>query len=147
MIMLKYIVALIALVFGGFLIFYYTARPEATIPETQGNIEQTVVKEPVVVISYTNEGYDPREVNIKRGDTVRFTNNSTDQETWPASAVHPTHSIYPEKREGDCLGSSFDACRGLQSGESWDFTFSEVGEWRFHDHLHTAKTGIVNVSE
>lgn len=145
--MQKYFLIFAAFVFGGLLLWYYVAPNAALAPETGQDTGQIVVKEPVVTISYTNEGYSPSEVDIKVGDTVRFSNDSSDQETWPASAVHPTHSIYPEKNEDDCLGSSFDACRGLKPGESWEFTFNEIGEWRFHDHIHASKTGVVNVSE
>lgn len=101
----------------------------------------------VTEIVYTGGGYEPASVTIKKGETVRFVNNATSQDTWPASAVHPTHSVYPEKSSADCLGSAFDACRGLKPGESWEFTFGEAGEWRFHDHAHPSKTGVVIVVE
>lgn len=99
------------------------------------------------LISYTDSGFEPKSVTIKKGETVRFVNNSSSEETWPASAVHPTHSVYPDKSSSDCLGSSFDACRGLKPGEFWEFTFTNVGEWRFHDHVHASKTGVVIVTE
>jgi plastocyanin len=99
---------------------------------------------PAATISYTGNGYSPASVTIKKGETVRWVNNSS-EDTWPASAVHPTHSIYPEKTSADCLGSAFDAGKGLKPGESWDFTFNSTGEWRFHDHLHASKTGVVIV--
>lgn len=115
--------------------------------------QNTEVEGPVVdnefevLIVYTENGYEPKTVTIQKGDTVRFVNNAAEQESWPASAVHPTHSIYPGKSDDDCLGSSFDSCRGLLPGEFWEFTFDEVGEWRFHDHLHPSKTGSVIVTE
>ena len=98
-------------------------------------------------ITYTDAGYNPANVTIKKGETVHWVNNSTSQDTWPASAVHPTHTIYPEKSANDCLGSSFDACKDLKPGESWDFKFNQVGKWNFHDHLHASKFGSVTVSE
>ena len=101
---------------------------------------------PVQIITYADAGYSPSSVTIKKGETVRWTNNSN-AETWPASAMHPTHSVYPDKSAGDCLGSSFDACRGLKTGESWDFTFNTAGTWRFHDHLRASNTGSVTVTE
>lgn len=144
------IVAILAVMAG--LLWYYGGPPfgqdEAGPTEMEVPLDEaTLPSEPAVVISFTNDGYSPKEVSIQRGDIVRFTNNSTDLETWPASAVHPTHSIYPEKTEGDCLGSAFDACRGLKFGESWDFRFTKAGEWRFHDHINASKTGVVRVSE
>lgn len=101
---------------------------------------------PDAVISFTSNGYEPSMVTVKRGDTVRFVNNST-LDTWPASANHPTHTVYPQKSADDCLGSTFDACRGLKPGESWDFTFTEAGTWGFHDHLHANRRGSVVVTQ
>lgn len=97
------------------------------------------------LISYTEQGYEPSTITVQKGQTVRFVNNHPSQETWPASAIHPTHGIYPEKSAKDCLGSSFDSCRGLKAGEFWEFTFTHAGEWRFHDHLHASKTGVIIV--
>ncbi|TSC86464.1 MAG: Uncharacterized protein G01um10148_450 [Parcubacteria group bacterium Gr01-1014_8] len=99
------------------------------------------------LITYTDGGYSPQTVSIKKGQTVRFVNNAERQDTWPASAIHPTHSIYPQKTDSDCLGSSFDPCHGLKPGEFWEFTFNEVGEWGFHDHLHPSKFGKILVTE
>lgn len=99
-----------------------------------------------VTITYTDEGYVPREISIRKGTRVRFLNNASDP-TWPASGVHPTHSLYPEKQPTDCLGSSFDSCRGLKKGEFYDYTFYYVGEWPYHDHLHAYHSGFIVVAE
>ena len=115
-----------------------TGSPSTDTPNTQGYD---------ALITYTNAGYNPLSLTIKKGQTVRFLNDSSSEQTWPASAIHPTHALYPQKSSSDCLGSSFDACRALNSSEHWDFTFSEVGTWRYHDHLHTNKTGTVVVTE
>lgn len=100
----------------------------------------------VVTITYTDDGYAPREVTIKKGGTVRWLNESG-VDMWPASAVHPTHSLYPEKSESDCLGSSFDACEEMPPGSAWEFTFREVGDWKFHDHIRPSHTGAVHVTK
>lgn len=98
------------------------------------------------VIAYTDAGFSPSSVTIKKGQTIRWTDNSVSN-VWPASAVHPEHGAYPQKSSSDCLGSSFDACRGLSQGESWDFTFDHAGNWKFHNHLKASQTGVVNVTE
>ena len=59
------------------------------------NAEVTVEVSPVVpatVITYTDTGFVPSSVTIKKGQSVRWMNNSGSG-VWPASAVHPTHSI------------------------------------------------------
>lgn len=96
------------------------------------------------VIVFNGDAYSPSTVNIKKGDTVTWRNDSPEP-TWPASALHPTHTVYPTT--GGCLGSTFDACRGLNQGETFTFQFDEVGTWRFHDHLNSEIFGSVVVTE
>jgi len=120
--------------------------PGSDTPEMVVGGGDDASEEPVVV-SNTDAGFSPSSVTIKKGQAVRFVNNSSKEDVWPASAVHPTHSVYPEKSDADCLGSSFDACKGLKPGESWEFTFNSMGEWKFHDHLHPSKFGSVTVTE
>lgn len=99
-----------------------------------------------VLVTFDGDVFAPKELTVKKGTRVRFLNTS-DESVWPASAVHPTHSIYPEKDTENCLGSSFDACRGLGKDDFFDFTFQHVGEWRYHDHIKAFKTGVVTVIE
>lgn len=123
----------------------YSERSEAT-----GNPQVGVAassSDPFdALITFTGEAFEPAELTIKKGTRVRFL-NASDTVTWPASAVHPTHSLYPEKRAEDCLGSAFDACRELNKGEFFDYTFNYTGEWRYHDHSHAYYTGAVLVTE
>ena len=69
-----------------------------------------------LTINFTDEGFEQREARIKKGQRVRFL-NSSNQSLWPASGVHPTHTLYPEKEKDDCLGSSFDSCQDLRKNE------------------------------
>ena len=98
-----------------------------------------------VTITYTADGLVPQDSTIKKGQRVRFENDSKEA-FWPASGVHPTHSLYPEKESTDCLGSSFDACQDLKTGEFFDFTFNYPGTWPFHDHLHAYHSGSITVT-
>jgi len=95
-----------------------------------------IESETVVVVQMTNDGFNPSEVTIKQGETVEFENVGTNDH-WPASAIHPTHEVYPE----------FDPKAGVAPGESWSFTFDKVGEWKFHDHLFLSFTGKITVTE
>lgn len=87
-------------------------------------------------IHRTDTGYAPAEITIMVGDTIVWMNDS-DVHHWPASDIHPTHSIYPE----------FDPLEPIGPGESWAFTFKKVGEWRFHDHIRANLKGTVTVVE
>jgi len=75
-------------------------------------------------ISMNEQGFSPLEITIRRGDSVRFLNTGS-QNFWPASGIHPTHQI--------CLG--LDPLELIGPGESFTFTFSEVKECPFHNHL------------
>jgi len=124
-----------------------TASQQVPAADAAVNVTATVgVNVPAEVITFTDNGFVPSTVTVKKGQTVRWANNSGSK-VWPASAVHPSHAVYPQKSASDCLGSSFDACRGLAQGESWDFTFNYVGEWKFHNHLNASQWGAVIVTE
>jgi|GEM_PF-1434690 len=101
-------------------------------------------------ITYTDSGFAPETVTIKKGDTVKFVNNSS-RAFWPATNVHPTHTAYPGSNIKKCqtaqAGDIFDACRPVNPGESYSFTFDQIGEWRYHDHLRANQGGKVIVSQ
>ncbi|GEM_PF-1503413 len=85
-------------------------------------------------VEHSDSQFIPRELKIKKGDMVMWINRSGIL-TWPASAIHPTHQVYP----------GFDALRGLGKEESYSFKFDRVGSWRYHDHLNPSVTGAVIV--
>lgn len=124
-----------------------TPTPQNTATSTSNDPEPGPGEDTfAALVSFTDDGYSPASVSIKKGQTVRFVNNSS-TETWPASAAHPTHTVYPQKSADDCLGSAFDACRSLKAGEFWEFTFNSTGSWGYHDHVHANRRGTVVVTE
>ncbi len=102
----------------------------------------TTVAAAAKTVEITSTGFSPATVTIKAGEKVAFVNKGSGLH-WPASAVHPTHAMYPES--GGCIGSKFDACKGLATNEEWSFTFNEKGSWNYHDHLNPSLTGTIVV--
>lgn len=100
-------------------------------------------------VNITDAGFNPSTLTIKAGETVKFVNSDSSTGHWPASAIHPTHTAYPgsdiEKCGGEEASTIFDACKSLKNGESWSFTFTEKGEWSYHDHLSPGSTGKIIV--
>lgn len=94
------------------------------------------------IVIYTDGGFEPRSLEIKKGDTVVFKNTASGQ-MWVASAVHPTHSEYPTT--GGCVGSTFDACKPYNPGELWSFKFDFIGSWKYHNHLNPADVATIVV--
>lgn len=101
-------------------------------------------------VEITDSGYVPQNLTAKKGSTVTWI-NKTSTPNWPASAMHPTHEKYPGSSITKCgTGDSediFDACKGLEEGESFSFTFNEVGEWGYHEHLAVKMFGKIIVVE
>jgi plastocyanin len=110
-------------------------------------------------IEITDAGYSPKSVNVSLGGRVTWVNKAS-APSWPASARHPTHTVYAGgdysqagsfrgseacAAEGQPKPGAFDPCRELQPGESWTFQFDERGSWFYHDHLAPTKFGSVNV--
>ena len=88
----------------------------------------------VTTLHMTEKGYTPRNITIREGDTVSFENTGKN-ELWPASNIHPSHEIYP----------AFDPKKVVKPGETWSFTFTKAGVWRYHDHIYPEITGSITV--
>lgn len=122
---------------------------ELAIDDDANNEDDTIVESIHVEITYSDAGFSPKSVSIKKGDTVEF-HNESDGEMWPASAKHPTHTVYPGSGIEKCdaqadSGTLLDACTKIASGDSWSFVFNEVGEWFYHNHLKSSDFGSVVV--
>jgi plastocyanin len=87
-----------------------------------------------VVVHVTDEGFEPRSVEVEAGRTVVF-ENVGDEAHWPASDDHPTHEEYP----------GFDPKKPVQPGTEWSFAFDRPGKWGYHDHMNPYLTGEIVV--
>ena len=124
-------------------------------PGTTGVEEKVVVTEPATgsgdamekpgvrlsdiantVVTYTDSGYSPNAVTIKKGTTVTFVNQSNGG-MWTASAVHPTHQQLP----------GFDELTSVAKAGMYEYTFEKVGTWKYHNHMAPSFTGTVVVTE
>jgi len=87
-------------------------------------------------VRITDDGFVPETLCVRRGASIHF-RNETKERRWPASNLHPTHTVYSE----------FDPKQALASGVSWEFVFERPGIWEFHDHLSPFMTGTILVME
>ena len=99
-------------------------------------------------VEITSSGFSPKTLKIKKGDTATWINKESS--AWPASAIHPVHSAYPGSGLNKCGTAEetliFDACKSLEIDESYSFTFNEIGEWKYHNHLKPSNVGTITVS-
>ena len=143
--------AVIVLVIGG--VYYFTqgtnnvpvgepATPTATTSQSGTVPKSPDASTPAPVatnkVEITANGLSPSSIKVKAGDTVTWTNDDSVPH-WPATAAHPTHTVYPGSDITKCgtaaQTSIFDACKGLAPGESYSFKFDQAGNWKYHDHL------------
>ena len=128
------------------------ASPANPLSVQGGGRQSTfILKTDNAIIRYENGVYTPNSVHISVGQEVVWMNDDRTLEFWPASNIHPTHAAYPGSDIEKCRTAEkkniFDACKGISPGGKYSFVFSEVGKWRFHDHINPQVTGTVIVSE
>ena len=85
-------------------------------------------------IIYGVNGYIPKKAFIKIGDTITFKNLGKSNR-WPISDPHPNHNLYP----------NLNPEKEFQTGESWNFTFTEPGVWKHHDELSPNHQAVITV--
>ncbi|HEY4486237.1 MAG TPA: plastocyanin/azurin family copper-binding protein [Candidatus Paceibacterota bacterium] len=88
----------------------------------------------IIVVSYNEMGFFPETVEVTQGETVVFVNLSNEP-MWVASAIHPTHQLYP----------GFDSKGAVTLGERYEFAFDQKGTWKYHNHMRPGLTGTVIV--
>ncbi|MBI2632509.1 hypothetical protein HYW75_05885 [Candidatus Pacearchaeota archaeon] len=156
------IVIIALLIIGGFIYYSATGSNSGTKNvNTAGSTLKVSGEENSIVpanqdaesakehtIEILSSGFSPSSLEINAGDSVTWVNKDS-SEHWPASAMHPTHTVYPGSDIKKCgtaeQSKIFDACNGLSEGESWSFTFNEKGSWNYHDHLFSGRFGKIIV--
>lgn len=88
----------------------------------------------VYEVSYTEAGFSPSVVVIHVGDKIIFRNESANNFS-VASNPHPKHTDL----------KNFDSKKALKPGESYEFTFTRAGTWRYHNDLRLDRGGTVTV--
>lgn len=88
------------------------------------------------VVTYTNTGFAPDPLTVTKGTTVTFVNEST-RGMWVASATHPTHQLLP----------GFDQLTSVPNGGVYEYTFENVGTWKYHNHVNPTDIGSILVTE
>jgi plastocyanin len=137
------IVVVLVLLIAGVLLF--TSSNYSTLTNNNPGPQNTPtgsVSGNTVTVAYTDSGFSPKTVTVKKGDTVVFVDNASDAFR-VASDPHPLHNGYPTT--GGCVASTFDSCSNIAPGQSWPFVFDIVGSWGYHNHLNPSEKGTVIV--
>jgi plastocyanin len=118
-----------------------TTTPTATVATSTPAKIITPTDQPItpapsaLTVTFTNKGFSPASLTIKKGQTVKFVNNS-DSKMWVAANPFPSSSEYP----------AFNEKTGAASGSSWSFTFDKTGVWFYHNHYSPAQGAKIVVN-
>jgi plastocyanin len=88
----------------------------------------------IVVVKFTDAGYEPARIVVPAGTTVRFVNESS-MAMWTASDPHPDHTDH----------ASFDSQDSVRRGGVYEYTFVEAGIYGYHNHSEDEFAGVVVV--
>lgn len=109
-----------------------TPKTPATAPKPAS---PTMTKDGLVLINYTNAGFSPAAVTIKKGKGVRFTNNSD-----------KAMRIFADQKY-DKVYSALNQSKTVGRGATYDFVFNEAGNWAYHNENNQGDRGTVIVTE
>ncbi len=138
------IVAVVVLIIGGWLL----TRSSQQVPQTPQATDNPVTTTSVApstatsdaamtaqknLVKISSDGFTPKSITIKLGDTITWTNVDTENHT-VNSDNHPTHLLYPFLNLGKIL-----------PGESKSVTPATAGTFTYHDHLNPSLTGSITV--
>jgi len=88
------------------------------------------------VVTFTNSGFAPSPVTVKKGTMVAFVNDSNSS-MWVASDPHPSHTGLP----------GLDQLKSVGKGGSYEYQFTKAGTWGYHNHAKPEQKGTVVVTE
>lgn len=133
----------LATVVGGFVYFFVTRNADSVVVyEAKSVMTPTPIALQEKDVVYTDAGFSPKTLTIKKGTTVSFKNESS-HKMHVASDPHPKHDAYPTK--GGCVGSTFDICTAISPSQSWSFTFDAIGTWSYHNDVNPSEDGTIIV--
>lgn len=116
-----------------------TSSPIKTTTPTKTTVapvvQPTTPASSTLIVTFTDKGFSPTSLTIKKGQTVTFVNNSSGK-MWVAANPFPTSSEYP----------AFNEKSGVSNGSSWSFTFDKTGVWFYHNHYSPAQGAKIVVN-
>ncbi|MDP2638034.1 MAG: cupredoxin domain-containing protein [Candidatus Levybacteria bacterium] len=86
-----------------------------------------------VTVILDNTGFTPKDITVKTGTKVVWTNSSGETAT-VNSDNHPNHLLYPFLNLGE-----------FRDGSSLEVVFDKAGMYGYHNHYNASQIGTVTV--
>lgn len=131
------VIGAILLAGAAWLIYSYQSGKSpssaTTVPGSTSTSEATVAGTPVATINFTTDGFSPKTITVKSGDTIAIANNSGDTIQFNSNP-HPLHTDNPELNVGT-----------IPPGETMRVKLTAKGTWGYHNHLNVTQGGTIIV--
>lgn len=120
---------------------YYLMSQKGVEPDSSA---AAVAKVPVAAVTLSDgTGFSPATIQTRAGGIVRFINQSTGK-MWVASDPYPSRTNYPAFDQGAGLT---DTSKYEEKSKTYEFVFTKVGSYGYHDQLQPRYKGTVVVAE
>ncbi|HUQ30265.1 MAG TPA: hypothetical protein VM103_01970 [Candidatus Paceibacterota bacterium] len=109
----------------------------------------TASGEAEIVVKYTEHGFDPQTITVAVGTTVAWVDTSG-RPMWVGSDPHPTHTDLPgfdQLRVINRANFLFVRTAYAHGNDVYEYTFTKVGAWKYHNHINPSDRGTVIVIE
>lgn len=110
-------------------------QQDNSILPPEKNLNENSGKAYLAKFTYTNTGFEPLSLSVKSGTPISVINNSSKKMQF-SSNEHPTHQQNTKLN-----------LKSIEPGESTTFTPTENGTWGIHDHIDSAKSATLIVTE
>ncbi len=116
-----------------------TASPTPTADQTSGSAAPAAAPAEIPAsgrqaVSISGFAFDPPALQVKVGTTVTWTNNDP-----------TTHQLVTDPSQAG-TGLSVPDSQPLSQGQSYTFTFSQAGTWKYICRIHPSMAGTVTVT-
>ncbi len=126
------LVVIIVVVIVGFALYKNQADNKTAVENsTKQTQTATPTNAPQVNVVLTQNGFEPKELKIKAGIRVIWTNKSGEPAT-VNSDNHPTHLLYPFLNLGE-----------FSTGSSLQAIVASPGTYTYHNHLNATQKGTI----
>lgn len=134
------IVIVVLVLVGGLLAWYFlqddtdvTITNTSVITNTDAAVNKVVEKPASNTVWIIDGNFNPSVITISAGESITWVNKD-DLIRQVASDPHPSHSALPGLESEE-----------LAVGDEYAYTFDEIGEWFYHDHMNPISKGTIIV--
>jgi plastocyanin len=127
------ILVILVVIVGGLLLWYFTKGNQIITNINNTNSELSLLVPPKNTVWIVDGNFTPAVITVTIGDKITWVNKDTYHRK-VASDPHPSGTILPELVSSD-----------LNQNDSFTFSFTNQGEWGYHDYLNPLKKGKVVV--